>query len=136
VNTPTHVTGVMDFVSGPVATVITSFDVWAANLPRLEIYGSEGTLSVPDPNTFGGPVRVKLEKDQEWREVPLVPGPTQNSRGLGVSDMAAALREDRPHRANADMAFHVLDLMQSFEEASTLGQHIEIRSRCERPAAL
>jgi hypothetical protein len=81
-------------------------------------------------------VRVKLEKDQEWRDVPLVPGPAQNSRGLGVSDMAAAIREDRPHRANADMAFHVLDLMQSFEEASTQGQHIEIRSRCERPAAL
>ncbi len=56
VETPTHVTGLLEFASGPVATIITSFDVWKSNLPRIEIYGSEGTLSVPDPNTFGGPV--------------------------------------------------------------------------------
>ena len=136
VNTPTHITGVLDFVSGPVATVITSFDVWAANLPRIEIYGSEGSLSLPDPNTFDGPVQVKTAEDEEWRDVPLVDGHTENSRGLGVSDMVAAIRENRPHRANAKMAFHVLDLMQSFEEASTSGQHIEIQSRCERPATL
>jgi len=136
VNTPTHVTGVLDFVSGPVATVITSFDVWAANLPRIEIYGSEGSLSLPDPNTFGGPVRAKSAQDAEWQEVPLIPGRAEESRGLGVRDMAAAIRENRPHRANSEMAFHVLDLMQSFEEASTSGRHIEIQSRCERPAAL
>lgn len=136
VNTPTHVTGILDFVGGSIATVITSFDVWAANLPHIEIYGSEGSLSVPDPNTFGGPVRVKSAKDEEWREVPLTHGHTENSRGLGVRDMVAAIRENRPHRANGEMAFHVLDLMQSFEEASISGQHIEIRSRCERPAAL
>jgi predicted dehydrogenase len=136
VNTPTHVTGVLDFVAGPIATMITSFDVWAANLPRIEIYGSEGSLSVPDPNTFGGPVRVKGAQDEEWLDVPLIPGHTENSRGLGVSDMVAGIRENRPHRANGEMAFHVLDLMQSFEEASTAGQHMEIRSRCDRPAEL
>jgi predicted dehydrogenase len=112
-----------------------SFDVWAANLPHIEIYGSEGSLSLPDPNTFGGPVRLKSATDEDWRDVPLMPGPTENSRGLGVRDMAAAIREDRPHRANGEMAFHVLDLLQSFGEASTSGQHIEIQSRCQRPAA-
>lgn len=136
VNTPTHVTGILDFVSGPLATVIASFDVWAANLPRIEIYGSEGSLSMPDPNTFDGPVQVKTAEDEEWRDVPLVDGHTENSRGLGVRDMAAAIRENRPHRASSEMAFHVLDLMQSFEEASASGQHIEIQSRCERPAAI
>jgi predicted dehydrogenase len=136
VNTPTHVTGVLDFVSGPVATVITSFDVWASSLPRIEIYGSEGSLNMPDPNTFGGPVRVKSAHDEEWQDVPLTHSHTEESRGLGVSDMAAAIQENRPHRASGEMAFHVLDLMQSFEEASTSGQHIEIQSRCERPAAL
>jgi predicted dehydrogenase len=136
VNTPTHVTGILDFVGGAVATMIMSFDVWAANLPHIEIYGSEGSLSLPDPNTFGGPVRIKTASDEKWREVRLTPGHTENSRGLGVRDMAAAIRQDRPHRANGETAFHVLDLMQSFEEASTTGQHIEIRSRCQRPAAL
>jgi predicted dehydrogenase len=136
VNTPTHVSGVLDFAGGTVGTVITSFDIWASNLPRLEIYGSEGSLSLPDPNTFGGPVRVKSARDTEWQNLPLIQGHTENSRGLGVSEMVAAIRENRPHRASGEMAFHVLDLMQSFEESSTSGQHIEIRSRCERPAAL
>ena len=86
-------------------------------------------VSMPDPNTFDGPVHVKTAEDEEWRDVPLVNGHTENSRGLGVRDMAAAIRENRPHRASSEMAFHVLDLMQSFEEASTSGQHIEIQSR-------
>lgn len=136
VNTPTHVAGVLDFVSGPVATIITSFDVWATHLPRIEIYGSLGSLSVPDPNTFGGPVRVRLAEEKEWRDVPLTHGFTDNSRGVGVMDMARALREGNAHRANGDLAFHVLDLMQAFEEASQAGRHIELASRCERPAPL
>lgn len=136
VNTPTHVTGILDFVSGPIVTVITSFDVWTANLPRIEIYGSEGSLSVPDPNGFGGPVRLKSVQDEEWREVSLTHRYSENSRGLGVSDMVTAIHENRPHRANGEMAFHVLDLMQSLEEASRSGQHIQILSHCERPATL
>lgn len=136
VNTPTHVTGVLDFVGGSIATVIASFDVWATSLPHIEIYGSEGSLSMPDPNTFGGPVQVKSATDEEWRDVPLTHPYTENSRGLGVRDMVEAIRENRPQRANGEMAFHVLDLMQAFEESSISGQHIEIQSRCERPAAL
>ena len=108
----------------------------ADNLPRIEIYGSEGSLSVPDPNTFDGPVRWYLAQDKEWREVPLTNVYTENSRGLGVMDMAHAIKEDRPHRANDDMAFHIIDLMQSFDEASETGRHLEIQSRCERPAPL
>ena len=83
----------------------------------------------------GGPVRVRPAKDEAWQEVPLINGRIEVSRGLSVRDMAAAIRKGRSHRASAEMAFHVLDLMQSFEEASTSGQHIEIRSRCERPTA-
>ena len=136
VNTSTHVAGVVDFVSGPVATIITSFDVWAANLPRVEIYGAEGSLSVPDPNTFNGPVRVRRAADKEWRDAPLTHGFTDNSRGLGVADLAAAIRSNRPHRANGAMAYHVLDLMHAFDESSQSGRHVEIASQCNRPAAL
>ncbi|MDI6828220.1 MAG: Gfo/Idh/MocA family oxidoreductase, partial [Armatimonadota bacterium] len=88
VDVPTHVAGVMDFANGAVGTIITSFDVWAANLPRIEIYGTEGSLSVPDPNTFGGPVRIRRAGDKEWADVPLSHGYAENSRGLGVADMA------------------------------------------------
>lgn len=136
VATPTHVAGVLDFAGGAVATLVTSFDVWAAELPRIEIYGSLGTLSLPDPNTFGGPVRVRLAGEQEWREIPIAHGYTANSRGLGVADMAHAMREGRPHRASGQLAYHVLDLMHAFHDASREGRHIELASGCERPAAL
>jgi len=135
VDVPTHVVGVLDFASGAVGTIITSFDVWFAELPRIEIYGTQGSLSVPDPNTFGGPVRIRQAGDTEWREVPLSYGYAENSRGLGVADMAHALHSGRPHRANGELAFHVLDLMHAFHEASALGRHIDLGSSCQRPAA-
>jgi predicted dehydrogenase len=139
VELPTHVAGTLDFVGGAVATIMLTFDVWEANLPRIEIYGTLGTLSVPDPNTFGGPVQLWVNGDLSagrvagWKEVPLTHGYPENSRGLGVADMAAALRSGRPHRANGDMAFHVLDVMEAVDDASRSGKHIEVASTCERP---
>ncbi len=133
--TATHVAGVMDFASGPLATLITSFDVWYATLPRIEIYGSEGSLSVPDPNIFGGPVRVRRAGAEEWSEVPLTHH-VPVGRGIGVADLAHAIRHGRAPRASGEMGYHVLDIMHAFEDSSQQGQHIAIESRCERPAPL
>ncbi|MGB0386225.1 MAG: Gfo/Idh/MocA family protein [Ardenticatenaceae bacterium] len=135
VNTPTHVTGLMNFASGPVGTIITSFDVWKANVPRIEIYGSEGTLSVPDPNTFRGPVRLLRAGDKEWYDMPLTHS-DKVMRGIGVADLAYGLLYGRPHRANAQMAYHVLDLMLAFGESSDTNRHIQIESTCQRPNPL
>ena len=131
----THVAGVLDFASGAIGTMITSFDIWHAQLPRIEIYGSEGSLSVPDPNGFGGPVLLRRAADAEWSEVPL----THNAavgRGIGVADMAMALRTGRAHRASGELAYHVLDVMHAFEDASTTGHHIELTSQCAQPTPL
>jgi predicted dehydrogenase len=136
VNTPTHVAGILDFAAGPIATIITSFDVWWHRLPRIEIYGTEGTLSVPDPNTFDGPVSLRLGREGQWRNVELTHGYTQNSRGIGLADMAHAMRSGRLHRANGAMAYHVLDIMQAFYESSDSDRYIELGSTCERPAPL
>ena len=136
VNTPTHVAGVMDFENGAVGTIITSFDVWSAQLPRIEIYGTEGSLSVPDPNGFGGPVKIRRARDDQWSEVPLSHGYSKQSRGLGVADMAYAIRSGRPHRANGEMAYHVLDIMHAFHDSSREGRHVELTSTCGRPAPL
>ncbi len=136
VTVPTNVAGVLDFADGPVGTIITSFDVWAHNLPRIEIYGSKGTLSVPDPNTFRGPVQVRLAGEQEWTDVPLTHGHDTNSRGIGLADMAYALRSGRPHRATGELAYHVLDIMHAIHDASREGRHIELTSTCARPAPL
>ena len=136
VNTPTHVAGIMDFASGAVGTIITSFDIWSHKLPRIEIYGTEGTLSVPDPNTFGGPVYLRHAIDDQWQEMPLTHGYTKNSRGLGVADMAQAMQSGLPHRASGEMAYHVLDIMQAFHDSAQGGRHIELMSQCSRPAPL
>lgn len=136
VNTPTHIAGVMDFACGAVGTIVTSFDVWGGNVPCIEIYGTEGTLSVPDPNGFGGPVRIRRAGSHEWSDVPHTHIYAENARGLGVADMAYALRSGRPHRASGEMAYHVLDVMHAFHDASDTGSHVQIQSTCERPALL
>jgi predicted dehydrogenase len=135
VEVPTHVAGTLDFVGGPIATLITSFDIWASRLPRIEIYGSEGTLSVPDPNTFDGPVLVRRAEAQAWSEMPLSHSATVG-RGVGVADMAYALRSGRPHRASGEVAYHVLDIMEALGESSEMGRHIEIASGGTPPAPL
>jgi predicted dehydrogenase len=134
VEVPTHAVGVLDFAAGGIATIMTTFDVWAAELPRIEVYGTLGTLAVPDPNTFGGPVRIWL--NGEWSDVPLSHGYAENGRGLGLADMAYALRSGRPHRANGRMAYHVLDVMESVEDANRSGRHLGLESTCEKPAPL
>ncbi len=136
VEVPTHIAGVMDFASGAIGTIITSFDVWAARLPRIEIYGSEGTLSVPDPNKFGGPVRIRRADDSDWKEMPLTHGYANNSRGIGPADMAYAIRSGRAHRANGELTYHVLETMHGFHDASRDGKYYEIQSTCSRPAPL
>ena len=135
VEVPTHVAGLIDFASGAIGTIITTFDVWSSHLPRLEIYGSEGSLSVPDPNTFRGPVKLRRAGEAEWSEIELT-HTDAIGRGTGVADMAYAIRSGRPHRASGELAYHVLDAMYAFEDASQTGRHIELTSQVERPAAL
>jgi predicted dehydrogenase len=136
VETPTHVAGILEFASGAIGTILTSFDVQSSALPPIEIYGSEATLAVPDPNTFGGPVRVRRAREKAWQDVPLTHGYAENSRGIGVADMAYALRSGRAHRANGEMAYHVLDVMQAFLDSSREGRHVELESTCRRPEPL
>jgi predicted dehydrogenase len=136
VETPTHIAAVLDFESGPIVTLATSFDVKAHSMPPIEIYGSEGTLSVPDPNTFGGPVRIRRQGEENWSEIPPAFGYADNSRGLGVSDMISAVQKRREHRANSRTAYHVLDIMHSILDSSETGQHIELTSSMTRPSPL
>jgi predicted dehydrogenase len=131
----THHAAVLEFAAGAIGTLITSFDVWGHNLPRIEIYGSEGSLSVPDPNTFSGPVRLMKPGDKGWADVPLTHS-ADVGRGIGVADMAYALTCGRPQRASGELTYHVLDLMHAVEDSSRTGQHVEIKSHVAQPAAL
>jgi predicted dehydrogenase len=138
VEVPTHQAALLDFGRGPIATLVTSFDVWASQAPKLEIYGSEGSLGLPDPNTFGGPVRMRGAGSVIWRDVPVTRPYTKNSRGLGLADLAAGLRAGalQAHRASGELAYHVLEVMHAVELASRESRHIEIASTCERPAPM
>lgn len=134
--TPTHVTGVMDFSGGATATIVTSFDTWPYPLPRLLIFGTEGTLEAPDPNCFDGAVRLRRGVDETYVDIPHT-HTIERGRGSGVADMALSiLRRGRAHRANGELAQHVLEVMESFEKSSVEGRHIQISSTCARPAAL
>jgi len=136
VDVPTHIAGVMDFQSGAVATIVTSFDVWGSTHPYLEIYGTRGSMQTPDPNSFGGPVKIRRAGAEQWSEIPLTHAYSDNSRGVGVADMALALREGRRHRANETLTYHVLDLMHAFHDSSTQARHIDIKTTCEAPTPM
>ena len=136
VEVPTHVAGLMNFANGAVGTIITSFDVWKATLPWIEIHGSKGSLMVPDPNGFGGMVKLWQPESKQLKEIPLIPWRSENSRGLGVADMAHAIRSGRPHRANGRLGYHILDIMHAFHDAANQGRQVDLASTCERPAPI
>ncbi len=136
VTVETHLTLLLRFESGVLATLLTTFDVAASELPRFEVFGESGTLSVPDPNTFGGPVRRHLGTDDGWHELPLVPGFATNARGIGALELHRAAAAGRPARASGELAAHVLDVLEGALTAVRSGRRVDIDSRPARPAAL
>lgn len=137
VEVPTHVGGVLEFVNGAIGTLIMSFDVrGGTRLPCIEVHGSEGSLSVPDPNGFGGDVVLRRAGGKTWDPVALSHGYTANMRGLGVADLVGAVRRGRAHRASGELALHVLEIMESLHQSSAQGRHVELTSSCARPEPL
>lgn len=138
VHIDTHVTGSLGFANGAIVQIAMSFDVAAHKHVPLELYGTEQTLIVPDPNFFGGEVELrKRGRDEPWTPVKVeAPYADGNYRSLGVADMAAGILENRPHRANGDLALHVLEVMEAFEHAAREGRTIEIKTPVTRPAPL
>ena len=147
VHVPTHVTGALEFADGVVATILMSWDLWATRLPYLEVYGSAGSLSVPNPDEFGGSPLLRRAGEEELRQPPPPPGSVpwtavplaydgDVGRGIGVADMAHAIETGRPHRASGELAYHVLEVLTSLERSHDEGVAVEIASRCSRPAPL
>ena len=134
VNVDTHTAGTLEFHNGCVVTVVMSFDVRLHSNRFIEIHGIDASLSAPDPNGFGGKVRVS--RGREWQERPLTHGYTDNMRSIGLADMCVAIRTGRAHRCNGELAQHVLEIMAAFGESSIQERHITLTSRPERPAPL
>ena len=158
VEVPTHVSGSIEFQNGAVATLITSFDIWDSNLPRLEIYGTEGTISMTDPDPLAGPdifhgvTKFRRKDEADWYELPYdlprkeeaTPWATipscydynENSRALGLADMARAIRNGGKFRANGEMASHALEIMLGLYESSEKGTYYNLKSTCELPETM
>lgn len=140
VEVPTHVAGVLELglprKPGVIATMITSFDIQASRLRWIEIHGTEATLAVPDPNTFGGRVQICRRGEREWTDVPVERPHAEQSRGIGFADMTWAMRSGRPHRASGELASHCVDVMQSFIDSARTGRRVKLRTKTGRPAPL
>ena len=136
VEVPTHVNGILRFENGAVGTITTTFDVYTDRQDKLEIYGSEGTLRVPDPNGFGGSITLFRPEDGSFKEMPLLFDYSENSRGLGLADMAKALRTGRAARADAQQTLHVLEIMTAIEKSSQEGRYVELSTAYERRPAM
>lgn len=147
VNTPTSIHALLAFESGTIINLIASWDVWHHAHNHMELYGADGTLYLPDPNFFGGELRltkkhelidlpawdhpfsIANEKDHEDK-------PIANYRTAGLADMAVSILEDRPHRCSLDFAHHVVDVMSSIVTAGEQLSSVDIKTSCARPAAL
>ncbi len=154
VEVDTHAESLLEFRSGVIGSMTMSFDVWDSETPRLEIYGTEGTICIPDPdpvhgaNVFHGPVLYRTQEMSRWTHQPRSTGRdnwqiaenthgfNENARGLGLLDMAYAVRDRRPPRASAQMAYHVCEVMDGILEAPKLGRYVDIKSICDRPMPL
>ncbi len=157
---PTTYTAILEFDCGAIGTMTMSFDTWKTGLPLLEIYGTEGSVEVPDPNNFGGkasifdgvklretvaavqdPFPAKLftmmtAQEECHQDLPLTfpsdPDPRSNMRGLGVSDMAQALLDNRPTRLSMELSLHVVEALNALESSAKTGQVYTMRTRVEQ----
>lgn len=134
VDVDTHVTAILEHASGVISTVTVSFEVWATQTPKFEVYGTAGTIAVPDPNMFSDVVHLATADDREFREVAPLAGYADAGRGYGLADLARAIETDRPHRASGEVAFHVLEIMESVIRAGSTHAVVELTSTVERPA--
>lgn len=135
VETPTHLVGIFEFESGVIGQLTTSFDTPVGTFPPIVVSGTEGSMMVPDPNGFGGDVTVRRRGEHEWKTYPPDKAYPDNARGVGVLDMAYAIRNNRPHRVSGALALHVLEAMHAVLRSAQSGRHITLETTCDRPAA-
>jgi predicted dehydrogenase len=136
VEVSTHVAGMLEFASGAVVSILMSFDVPKHRHTPIEIYGTEGSLLVPDPNRFGGEVML-AKTGGDWESQPLTHGHSDGEfRSIGVADMAAGILSGRPHRASGALALHALEAMEAFQKSSDEGRRVMLETTVERPAMI
>lgn len=135
VDIDTHVTGVLLHTSGALSTLVMSFDAIASHASRIEVHGDHASMVVPDPNRFDGEVLLRTLADTEWKTLEPSGGYVDSSRGYGLADLATTASGAEP-RAGGELAYHVLDVMESLLASAHSGASVTVGSTCERPAAV
>lgn len=133
VDVDTHVSALVQHTSGVTTTLTVSFEVRATRSPLFEVYGTQGTIAVPDPNRFSDAVEVSTVDDLAFQAVPVSAGYEEAGRGYGLADMARAIETGRPHRASGELAFHVLEAMDAIVRSSAEKRVVELTSTVARP---
>jgi predicted dehydrogenase len=136
VDVDTHVTAILEHANGVTSTVTVSFEVWATRSPLFEVYGTTGTLLMPDPNQFSDSVLAWTSDRPDWHELTVSAGYRDAGRGIGLADMAAAITRDEPHRASGELGFHVLEIMEAVLIASAERRVVDLTSTVDRPAVV
>lgn len=137
VETPTTIQILCEFVSGATGQLTVSFDIPFNRMPNITVYGTEGTLGVPDPNNFNGKIELRNRSNEAWTEVTFDRPYTENSRGVGLRAMARAIRAKEAYQgASGELAFHVLEAMHAAFESGKTGQRVMLKSRPERPKTI
>ena len=136
VEVDTHISAILEFASGVVINMIMSFDV-CFGIAGIELWSHSGAMRTPDPNTFSGEILVtKAGSTSGWESADNTFIYNENTRIIGLADMAAGIEKQRPHRCNGKLAYHVLDVMCSILDACEKKEYITLQSTCERPAPL
>ncbi|MBQ7337373.1 MAG: Gfo/Idh/MocA family oxidoreductase [Clostridia bacterium] len=133
VEIPTHVCSTLGFKNGVIGTFTNSFDIFGATAPKIEVYGEKGTMVLPDPNCFDGPVMIRRYRDKEWRPMIQFVEYEGFGRGIGVMDMIKAIEQDKAHKASAELAYHVTDVILTMDEAAQAKQELKVASTVAQP---
>jgi len=128
VEVPTYANSILNFESGVMGSFFVTYDVHASTLPCMEIYGTNGTLLVPDPNFFNGPIKLFRPEQGNFTEVPLLFDYPQNYRGIGIADMAKAIETGREHRANGNLMLHVLETLEGIVLSGKENRTVNIKT--------
>jgi predicted dehydrogenase len=147
VKTPTNIHALLEFANGATVTLSASWDVFAHRHANMELYGSEGSLYVPDPNFFGGEVLATkrdgpAEPLEAWDHPFGIPnqvhpqGAVANYRTAGLADMAVGILEGRDYRCSLDRTLHGIEIMTGILKSGETGKFVDMKTTCTRPAAL
>jgi predicted dehydrogenase len=135
VATPSHTTAAMELVSGVTANLVASFETSGQYVCDLELHGTEGVLSFPDPNGFDGPLRMRRGREG-WQEVAFAARGDRDTRGIGLHELVEAIAVDRPERASGSLGVHVVEVARGILIAAAESRIVEIDSRAAQPEAM